>query len=436
MNYGVFNLAVSEFTLNINSKTFFNFDPTRVPSPCFVVDEVAVENNLKILNRVQQESGAKVLLALKAFSMFSLAPLITQYLSGTCSSGLHEALLAYEEFGGNKKGAPNTPEAHKEIHVFSAAFTEPDLKELLTFSDHIVFNSFNQWNRFQPLIQQAIKERAEKGEVIDFGLRINPMHSEGAVEIYDPCAAGSRLGIPFNTFMENAPTPDALVAAGINGLHFHTLCEQLFEPLDRTLNAVEEKFGEYLHKMQWVNFGGGHHITHPDYNVDKLIERIKAFQQKYNVQVYMEPGEAIAIHTGVLVSEVLDLGYNQMDLAILDTSATCHMPDTLEMPYRAEILDFSSIGFGSAGEKDEKKYSYRLGGQTCLAGDVMGDYSFDQPLEIGQRLMFDDMSHYTMVKTSTFNGIGLPSLALWNSETDKVTVVKQFGYQDFKQRLS
>jgi carboxynorspermidine decarboxylase len=403
------------------------------------VDEVAIENNLKILDRVQQESGAKVLLALKAFSMFSLAPLITKYLSGTCSSGLHEALLGYEEFGGNKTGSENTEDAHKEMHVFSAAFTEPDLKELLTFSDHIVFNSFNQWQRFQPLIKQAKLDRlelndSEKKESIDFGLRINPMHSEGAVEIYDPCAAGSRLGIPYDTFMENVPTPDDLVAAGINGLHFHTLCEQLFEPLDRTLAAVEEKFGDYLHKMQWVNFGGGHHITHPDYDVDKLIARVKTFQEKYDVQVYLEPGEAIAIHTGVLVSEVLDLGYNQMDLAILDTSATCHMPDTLEMPYRAEVIDLASKN--AAGEKDEKQYTYRLGGQTCLAGDVMGDYSFDNPLAIGQRLMFDDMSHYTMVKTSTFNGIGLPSLALWNSETDEVTVVKQFGYQDFKQRLS
>ena len=420
--------------MSINSKTFFNFDPTRVPSPCFVVDEVAVENNLKILNRVQQESGAKVLLALKAFSMFSLAPLITKYLSGTCSSGLHEALLGYEEFGGNKKGAANTAEAHKEMHVYSAAFTEPDLKELLTFSDHIVFNSFNQWQRFQPLITQAKSDRLKKDEVIDFGLRINPMHSEGAAEIYDPCAAGSRLGIPFDTFKQHVPTPDDLVATGINGLHFHTLCEQLFEPLDRTLAAVEEQFGEYLHKMNWVNFGGGHHITHPDYDVDKLIARVKAFQEKYDVQVYLEPGEAIAIHTGVLVSEVLDLGYNQMDLAILDTSATCHMPDTLEMPYRAEILDLSSKS--SAGEVNVKSHTYRLGGQTCLAGDVMGDDSFDQPLEIGQRLMFDDMAHYTMVKTSTFNGIGLPSLALWNSETDEVKVVKQFGYQDFKQRLS
>jgi carboxynorspermidine decarboxylase len=415
--------------VSINSKTFFNFDPTRVPSPCFVVDEVAVENNLKILSRVQQESGAKVLLALKAFSMFSLAPLISKYLSGTCSSGLHEALLGYEEFSGKETG-----EEKKEVHVFSAAFTEPDLKELLTFSDHIVFNSFNQWQRFQPLIQQAKSDRAEKNEPIDFGLRINPMHSEGAVEIYDPCAAGSRLGIPFSTFKQHAPTPNDLVESGINGLHFHTLCEQLFEPLDRTLAAVEKQFSEYLHKMDWVNFGGGHHITHPDYDVDKLIARVKAFQEKYDVQVYLEPGEAIAIHTGVLVSEVLDLGYNQMDLAILDTSATCHMPDTLEMPYRAEIFDLSTKN--KAGEKSEKAHTYRLGGQTCLAGDVMGDYSFDQPLKIGQRLMFDDMSHYTMVKTSTFNGIGLPSIAIWNSETDEVKVVKEFGYQDFKQRLS
>lgn len=411
--------------MSINSKTFFNFDPVRVPSPCFVVDEVAIEKNLKILNRVQQESGAKVLLALKAFSMFSLAPLISKYLSGTCSSGLHEALLGYEEFGGNKEGSD-----HREVHVFSAAFTEPDLEELLTFSDHIVFNSFNQWQRFQPLIKKAKAQRP----ALDFGLRINPMHSEGAAEIYDPCAAGSRLGIPFDTFKQNVPTADDLIATGITGLHFHTLCEQLFEPLDRTLTAVEAQFGEYLHKVDWVNFGGGHHITHPDYDVDKLIARVKAFQQKYDVQVYLEPGEAIAIHTGVLVSEVLDLGYNQMDLAILDTSATCHMPDTLEMPYRAEVIDLASKN--AAGEKGEKQHTYRLGGQTCLAGDVMGDYSFDQALEIGQRLMFDDMSHYTMVKTSTFNGIGLPSLALWNSETDEIKVVKEFGYQDFKQRLS
>lgn len=413
--------------MTINSKTFLKFDPSRVPSPCFVVDEVAVENNLKILNRVQHESGAKVLLALKAFSMFSLAPLVNKYLSGTCASGLHEALLGYEEFGGTQTG-----EDKKEVHVFSAAFTQKDLKEILTFSDHVVFNSFDQWQRFQPLITEAKSERPE----LDFGLRINPMHSEGATPIYDPCAPGSRLGISFETFQKHAPTVDDLVKAGISGLHFHTLCEQLFEPLERTLDVVEAQFGEYLHAMQWVNFGGGHHITHPDYDVDKLIARVKAFQQKYDVQVYLEPGEAIAIHTGVLVSEVLDLGHNQMDLAILDTSATCHMPDTLEMPYRAEIFTNNGNEADIAAEKGEKPHSYRLGGQTCLAGDVMGDYSFDQPLEIGQRLMFDDMSHYTMVKTSTFNGIGLPAIAIWNSGTDDVQVVKEFGYQDFKQRLS
>jgi carboxynorspermidine decarboxylase len=388
----------------IKSKSFTNFDATRTPSPCFVVDEVAIENNLKILKRVQDESGAKILMALKAFSMFSLAPLISSYLKGTCASGLHEARLGREEFGG-------------EVHTFSAAYTEADLKEILKITDHLVFNSFGQWQRFQPLLQEAKKTRPH----LQFGLRVNPMHSEGTVPIYDPCAPGSRLGIPKQAF-------EGQSLDGISGLHFHTLCEQEYAPLDRTLSAVEEQFGDWLHTLEWVNFGGGHHITREDYDVDALIARIKAFQKKYDVQVYMEPGEATAIHTGVLIAEVLDLTYNQMELAILDTSATCHMPDTLEMPYRAEIFN--------AGEKDEKAYNYRLGGQTCLAGDVMGDYSFDKPLEIGQRLIFDDMAHYTMVKTSTFNGIGLPSIAVWNSKTDELRVIKQFAYEDFRNRLS
>ena len=384
--------------------TFKNFDPTRVPSPCFVVDEVAVENNLKILDRVQQESGAKVLLALKAFSMFSLAPLVSKYLFGTCASGLHEARLGAEEFGG-------------EVHIFCAAYTEKDLNDILQISNHVVFNSFGQWQRFQSLIKQAQAERPE----LVFGLRVNPMHSEGAVQIYDPCAPGSRLGIPLADFKGQS-------LEGITGLHFHTLCEQGFEPMSRTLDAVESQFGSLLYEMKWVNFGGGHHITHPGYDVDALIECIKRFSQKYDVQVYLEPGEAIAIRTGVLVSEVLDLTHNDKDLAILDTSATCHMPDTLEMPYHAEIW--------GAGEADELPYAYRLGGQTCLAGDVMGDYSFNEPLELGQRVMFDDMSHYTMVKTTTFNGIGLPAIAIWNSKTDDVRVVREFGYEDFKMRLS
>ncbi|CAM3702512.1 carboxynorspermidine decarboxylase [Parendozoicomonas haliclonae] len=393
----------------IKSRSFLKFDATRVPSPCFVVDEVAVENNLKILNRVQEESGAKVLLALKAFSMFSLAPLITRYLSGTCASGLHEAQLGYEEFGGNSQQG--------EVHTFSAAYSEQDLQEILKISNHVVFNSHSQWQRFQPQVQAAKALRPE----LRFGLRVNPEHSEGATPIYDPCAPCSRLGIPLSQL-------DTSQLDGISGLHFHTLCEQGFDALDRTLTAVEQKLGDLLPTLEWVNFGGGHLITDPSYDVDALIQRIKAFQKQYSVQVYLEPGEAIAIRTGVLVSEVLDITHNTMSLAILDTSATCHMPDTLEMPYRADIFE--------AGEADERAHTYRLGGMTCLAGDVMGDYSFDQPLAIGQRLIWDDMSHYTMVKTTTFNGINLPALAIWNSETDQLKIVKAFGYQDFRNRLS
>ncbi|WAJ72056.1 carboxynorspermidine decarboxylase [Catenovulum adriaticum] len=388
----------------MNSQSFHHFDSSRVPSPCFVVDEVAIENNLKTLARIQNESGAKVLLALKAFSMFSLAPLIDKYLTGICASGLHEAKLGKEEFNG-------------EVHTYSAAFAEQDISEILNLSDHLVFNSFAQWKRFQPQIKQAKQAKPS----LEFGLRLNPMHSEGATEIYDPCAPGSRLGILPIEFEHNS-------LDGISGLHFHTLCEQSFEPLARTLDVIEEKFANILPNLKWVNFGGGHHITAADYPVEALIERIKQFQAKYDVQVYLEPGEAIAINTGVLVCEVLDLTRNDIDIAILDTSATCHMPDTIEMPYRADI-------FGS-GQPDEKAFKYRLGGQTCLAGDVMGVYSFDSPLAIGQRLMFDDMSHYTMVKTTTFNGIGLPSIAIWNSKTDKVNLVKTFGYEDFKNRLS
>ena len=388
----------------INCKTFKTFDPSLVPSPCFVVDEVAVENNLRVLQHLQQESGAKVLLALKAFSMFSMAPLFDRYLKGTCASGLHEARLGASEFGG-------------EVHTFCAAYKEPELQEILQISDHLVFNSLGQWQRFQPLIEEANQQRPE----LQFGLRINPQHSEGATPIYDPCAPGSRLGIPKSEFADHD-------LKGISGLHFHTLCEQDFAPLDRTLVVVEEQFGELLHKMEWVNFGGGHHITREGYPVDALIKRIVEFQEKYSVQVYLEPGEAAVLHSGVLVAEVLDLTFNEIPLAILDTSATCHMPDTLEMPYRADI-------FG-AGEQGGKAFDYRLGGQTCLAGDVMGDYSFDQPLQIGQRLIFDDMAHYTMVKTMTFNGVPLPAIAIWNSDTDQLKVVVEFGYNDFKQRLS
>ena len=386
------------------ASTFRTFDPTRVPSPCFVVDEVAIERNLQILHDVETRSGAKILIALKAFSMFSMAPLIMRYLSGSCASGLLEARLGREEYG-------------KEVHVFSAAFTKPHLQEILTIADHVVFNSWSQWQRFQPEISAARQERPG----LDFGLRINPQHSEGAVPLYDPCAPGSRLGTPISQLLDKD-------LSGISGLHFHTLCEQNFAPLARTLDAVERQCPELLHKMQWVNFGGGHHITHPDYDVEGLIERIKRFSAKYQVQVYLEPGEATAIRSGVLVSEVLDLMENDGHVGILDTSATCHMPDTLEMPYRAHIF-----GSGSAGEY---AHTYRLGGLSCLAGDVMGDYSFAQPLQVGQRLIFDDMAHYTMVKTTTFNGVPLPALAIWNSNTNNLRIVREFGYEDFRNRLS
>ena len=388
----------------LKATTFSSFDPGRVPSPCYVVDRAAVEANLEVLSRVQRESGAKILAALKAFAMWRLGPLTGRYLSGTCASGLNEALLGRHEYGG-------------EVHVFSAAFTEPDLREILGFADHVVFNSFGQWHRFNALLQQARKDRPR----LRYGLRINPEHSEGTVPIYDPCAPCSRLGIPLSQF-------EGQDLEGISGLHFHTLCEQDFKPLERTLAVVEEKFGHLLPDMQWVNFGGGHHITRPDYQVEELIAAVRRFADKYDVQVYLEPGEAIAIHSGVLVAEVLDLPFSTMNQAILDTSATCHMPDTLEMPYRADI-------FG-AGEPDQYPHLYRLGGMTCLAGDVIGDYSFPEPLEVGQRLMFDDMAHYTMVKTTTFNGINLPAIALWDSRTDELEVVRRFGYEDFRTRLS
>ena len=383
---------------------FSKLDLARLPSPCFVVDEVAIVRNLDILQQVAKRSGAKVLGALKAFSMWHFGELTGQYLNGTCASGLHEAMLAKAHYPG-------------EVHVFSAAYSQADLTQILTLADHLVFNSCAQWQRFQPDIQQALKQRPE----LSFGLRINPEHSEGEVAIYDPCAPGSRLGITLSELDEST-------LSGISGLHFHTLCEHGFAPLDRTLAAVESKFGHLLEQMAWVNFGGGHHITAPDYELEALIDRIKGFKAKYNVDVYLEPGEAMAIGSGVLVAEVLDLTFNDLSQAILDTSATCHMPDTLEMPYRANIT--------GAGQAQEKNHTYRLGGLTCLAGDVIGDYSFDQPLKIGQRLIFEDMAHYTMVKTTTFNGTKLPAIAVWNSHTNALNIVKEFGFEDFRSRLS
>jgi carboxynorspermidine decarboxylase len=371
------------------------------PSPAYVVDLGRLRHNLAILDQVQQRSGAKILMALKAFSMWSTFPLISQTLHGVCASSPWEARLGREEFG-------------REVHSFAAAFKESDVVELLGISNHLVFNSFNQLERFRPLWEK------EQGRV-SIGLRVNPEHSEGHTAIYDPCAPTSRLGIPVAEF-------EGRSLASVEGLHFHTLCEQLFEPLERTAKAFEEKFGRYLQGMKWLNLGGGHHITREGYDIDGLVELVKHFKQKYGVEVYLEPGEAIAIGTGLLVSEVLDVVHNQMDIAILDVSATCHMPDILEMPYRPDITGGFKAG--------EKPYTYRLGGPSCLAGDVIGDWSFEQPLKAGDRLVFEDMSHYTMVKTTTFNGIQHPHICTFEPDTGQLQVVRSFGYPDFKSRLS
>jgi len=371
------------------------------PSPAYVVDLGRLRHNLAILDAVQRRSGAKILLALKAFAMWSVFPLIRETLHGVCASSPWEARLGRQEFG-------------REVHSFAAAFKPGDVVELLGLSNHLVFNSFAQLERFRPLWHK------ERGRV-SVGLRVNPEHSEGHTPLYDPCAPGSRLGIRRAEF-------EGRSLEGVEGLHFHTLCEHLFEPLARTAKVFEEKFGAFLPDMKWLNLGGGHHITREGYDIDGLVELIRYFQGKYGVQVYLEPGEAIAIGTGVLVSEVLDVVHNQGDIAILDVSATCHMPDVLEMPYRPGILNGHDPG--------DKPHAYRLAGPSCLAGDIIGDWSFEQPLEPGQRLAFLDMAHYTMVKTTTFNGIQHPHLCTYEPETGTLQVVRSFGYEDFKGRLS
>jgi carboxynorspermidine decarboxylase len=370
-----------------------------LPTPCYVVDEALIEKNLKILNGVMQRTGAKIVLAQKAFSMTTMYPLIGQYLSGTTASGLFEAKLGYEEMG-------------KETHVFSPAYREDEFDSIVEICDHIIFNSFSQLEKYKDKALAAGRK---------IGVRINPECStQVGHEIYDPCSPGSRFGVKQEDFR-----PDLL--DGVTGLHFHTLCQQNSDDLETTLNAVEEKFGPYLGQMEWINFGGGHHITREDYDIPRLEACIKRMQEKYGLEVYLEPGEAIALNAGYLVTSVLDINKNGIDIAIVDTSATCHMPDVLEMPYRPPL-------FGS-GESGEKAYTYRLGGPTCLTGDVIGDYSFDQPLKIGDRLVFGDMAIYTMVKTNTFNGMPLPAIAVQDKNGD-CKVVRTFGYEDFKTRLA
>lgn len=376
-----------------------------VPTPCYVVDEKKLKENLTILNRLERESGCHVLLAQKAFSMFSLYPLIGQYISGTTASGLYEARLGYEEMG-------------KENHVYAPAYKDADMKELVTICDHIVFNSFAQYERHKDTIKNYCSTHDKK---ISVGLRVNPECStqEGHA-IYDPCAKGSRLGILRSEFGEKLPD-------GIEGLHFHTLCEQNADDLITTFRAFEEKFKPYLRQIKWLNLGGGHHITRADYQFEELKNLLLEIRENYGVEVYLEPGEAIALSAGYLMTEVMDIVHNGMDILILDASAACHMPDVLEMPYRPPLKDGQEAG--------KLSYTYRLSSMTCLAGDVIGDYSFSHEIKIGDRLQFEDMAIYSMVKNNTFNGMPLPGIAILK-EDGNVEMVKEFSYEDFKGRLS
>ena len=378
----------------------FDIDISSLPTPSYIVDERLLIKNLEKLKSIIDRTGCRILLAQKGFSMFYFYPLIKKYLNGTTASSLYEARLGFEEMG-------------NETHIFNPSYREDEIDEILNMVDHIVFNSFNQWSKYKSLVKSHKRE-------ISCGLRVNPEYSSVETEIYNPTGKFSRFGVTKVNFKDNE-------LDGIDGLHFHALCEQNSDALEATLVAFEEKFGEYLYDMKWVNFGGGHLISRV---VNEVLIPLNSFyyiKNKYNVEVYLEPGEAIALNTGYLVTEVLDTIYNEMDILLVDTSAACHMPDVIEMPYRPFIIN--------SGTPNEKAYTYKLGGPTCLAGDVIGDYSFDNPINIGDKLIFTDMAHYSMVKNNTFNGINLPSIAVY-TEKDGVKVIKSFKYEDFRNRLS
>ena len=377
------------------------FDPAAFPSPCYVCDLALLRQNLDVIAGVRRRTGCKILLALKGFAMFSTFPLVRRYLQGTCASSPHEARLGSEEFGG-------------EVHVYAPAYSQKDMEELLPLANHISFNSISQWRRHK-------KNVLESERPVRCGLRINPQYSEVKVELYNPCAPNSRLGITLDELQGQD-------LEGISGLHFHTMCEQNSDTLERTLAAVEKKFAPFFPGLQWMNFGGGHHISRSDYDVDRLCAIVNNFQARYGLEVYLEPGEAIALNAGMLVATVLDVIERDKPIAILDTSAAAHMPDVLEMPYRPEVI--------GSGQPGVKKHTYQLAGLSCLAGDVIGYYSFDTPLISGQKLVFLDMLHYTMVKNNTFNGVQLPAIATYEPEDGTVKIIKEFGYQDYRSRLS
>ena len=385
---------------------FAHFDLDRVDSPAFVVDAAALRRNLGILADVRDRAGIRMLSALKAFSMWKVAPLVGQYLDGVCTSGLWEARLAGEHYSG-------------EIATYCAAYKAEDLPEICALSDHVIFNSPGQIARFRAIVEQA--------DGVDIGLRINPLHAEGEVPRYDPCAPHSRLGFPVDQLA------DAHLE-GVSGLHFHTLCEQDFAPLRRTWDALLPRIARFLPGLKWLNFGGGHHITRADYQREELIEFLQKVKADTGCEIYLEPGEAVALDAGILVGTILDVQWNGMPIGITDISATCHMPDVLEAPYRPAML-------GEAPGEDEivdegQGGALRLGGPSCLAGDVIGDYRLPVPAEPGQRFAFLDQAHYSMVKTTTFNGVPLPSIWLWDSESDTLECLRRFTYADFRDRLS
>jgi len=390
--------------------SFDRFDPASVPTPSYVTDRALVRKNCEILADVRRRAGCRILLALKGFALWALFPDIRGHLDGVCASGLHEALLGREEF-------------RKEVHVYCPAYSRPDLELLLELADHLVFNSFGQWRRFRELT----KGYADR---IGFGIRLNPEHREAETELYDPSAPGSRLGVTRAEFLaarDESDSRDEDFLEGVSGFHVHNLCEQNSDSLERTVTAVEDGFGPWIRGMRWFNLGGGHHITRPDYDVERLVRIVRGFREKWGTEVILEPGEAVALGAGILVASVLDVVRNGgVTVAILDAGAACHMPDVLEMPYRPRIW--------GAGLPGEKAHTYRLGGPSCLAGDVAGDYSFDRPLSVGDRIVYEDMAHYTMVKNTTFNGVKLPSIAI--HDEGRITLVREFGYADFKGRLS
>jgi carboxynorspermidine decarboxylase len=389
---------------------FATFDLSRVESPAFVVDAARLRENLRVLANIGERSGAKVLAALKAFSMWSTAPIIGEYLDGVCASGLWEARLASEFYDG-------------EITTYCAAYKPEDMAEILRLSDHVIFNSPRQIEMFSAIMAAA----KDQGETFDIGLRINPLHAEGDVPRYDPCAPHSRLGFPIDQLTDEH-------FELIDGLHMHTLCEQDFEPLRRTWDVAFDHLEPWFGQFKWINLGGGHHITRADYQRDELVEFLSDLAEDTGAQVYIEPGEAVALDAGILVGTILDVGYNGMPVAITDVSATCHMPDVIEAPYRPAML--GELPLEHELVDIEQGGAIRLGGPSCLAGDVIGDYRLPEPAEPGLRFAFLDQAHYSMVKTTTFNGVPLPSIWLWDSESDSLECIRRFGYEDFRDRLS